>query len=292
MNKKAADTAPKHRIESHARDKTSAKQYTSLLIERHSRTLPLPAMPTAALDKQEFQYLSACRRPRLAWQRTFFLCFLPAMAGASMATQWTRGLDEAGTLLTGAVFLTLSLIYLPMAYMTSRQYCADVVAWSGTARVVPAAKGKGHENYVDETEVMLPAAWETRFMALRGRTLAVRGVAEKVVGTDAAPRVHALDIGGDLSVSREVPLGLAAIDIPEFYVGLALVPVGALVLLALKTRFHLEFFLYFGLISAVLVLYGLRVTRNNAAIQRTIDATREPLSEHPATRSDALRQRG
>ncbi len=249
-------------------------------------------MPTTALNKKELQYLSACRRPRLAWQRTFFLCFLPAMAVASMATQWTRGLDEAGTLLTGAVFLTLSLIYLPMAVMTSRQYCADVVAWSGAARVAPAATGKGHENYVGETEIILPVAWEARFMAMRGRTLAVRGVAEKIVRANMAARVHALAIGGDLSVSREVPLGLADIDWPEFYFGLALVPVGALVLLALKTRFHLEFFLYFGLISAVLVLYGLSVTRKNVAIQRTIDATRAPLSEHPATRSDALRKRG
>lgn len=248
-------------------------------------------MPIAALDKNECQFLSACRRPRLAWQRAFFLFFLPAMAAASMATQWTRGLDDAGTLLTGAVFLTLSLIYLPMAFMTSRQYSADVVAWSGVARVAPASSGRGHENFVGETEIILPIAWEARFMALRGRTLAVRGVAEKIARAEVAPRVHALAIGGDLSVSREVPLGLAEIDRPEFYFGLALIPVGGLVLLALKTRFHLEFFLYFGLISAVFVLYGLRVARRNAAIQQAIDATRAPLSEHPATRSDALRKR-
>ena len=121
-------------------------------------------MPTAALDKNECQFLSACRRPRLAWQRAFFLFFLPAMAAASMATQWTRGLDDAGTLLTGAVFLTLSLIYLPMAFMTSRQYSADVVAWSGAARVAPASSGRGHENFVGETEIILPAAWEARFI--------------------------------------------------------------------------------------------------------------------------------
>ena len=129
-------------------------------------------------------------------------------------------------------------------------------------------------------------------MALRGRTLAVRGVWEKVARAEVVPRVHALAIGGDLSVSREVPLGLAEIDRPEFYFGLALIPVGGLVLLALKTRFHLEFFLHFGLISAVFVLYGLRVARRNAAIQQTIDASRAPLSEHPAARSDALRKHG
>jgi hypothetical protein len=128
-------------------------------------------------------------------------------------------------------------------------------------------------------------------MAMRGRLLAVRGVATHRRGTGAAQQVIALSLGEDMSAHREVPLGLANMDFPEFYFGLALLPVAALVLLAARTRFHLEFFLYFGLVSAVFVLYGLRVQRKNAAIQRALDATRAPLSVHPVTGPDALRKR-
>lgn len=248
-------------------------------------------MPTDPLDNHELRYLDSSRRPRLAWQRAFFLCLLPAFGAASMVTQWTRGIDQTGMLLTGAVFFMLALIYFPMAWLTSRQYSPDIVTWSGAARVVPASTGQGHENYVGETRVILPIAWAARFMAMRGRVFTVRGVRMHRPGTDLGRRVIALSLGEEMSVRREVPLGLADMDFSEFYFGLALLPVGALVILAARTRFHLEFFLYFGLVSAVFVLYGLRVKRKNVAIQRAIDATRGPLSAHLDAPSDALRKR-
>lgn len=226
-------------------------------------------MQTDFLDKHERQYLQACQWPPRTMLQTFFWYFLPAIGAAATAAQWVRGIDTAGIVITAAIFAVLVLIYFPLVAIVARPFSQRVINWSGVARSVPAPAGTRSEDFIGDTRVVLPIGWDDRFRAMSGRDICAHGVAATA---STPPRVQVLSLDGECFVSREVPAGLARIGLPQLHFGLAVVPLGVLLGIAMRTRFYVEYLLFFGAVSAGFALYGILVVRRNQIIRLDIDA--------------------
>ena len=226
-------------------------------------------MQTEFLDKHEKQYLLACQWPPLSILRAFFWCFLPAIGAAAAGAQWVRGIDTGGIALTGAIFAVLALVYFPLVRIVRKPFGVRIINWSGVARTIAAASGNRSEDYVGDTRVVLPVGWEDRFREMSGRDVCAYGVR---ISGETPPRVQVLSLDGDYFVSREVPAGLARLGLPQLHFSLAIVPLGVMLGIAMRTRFYIEYLLFFGAVSAAFALYGMIVARRNRAIRRDIAA--------------------
>jgi hypothetical protein len=229
-------------------------------------------MQTDFLDKHEKEYLQSLQWPPLAWLRAIFCAFLPAMGAAAVTTQFLRSMDMISILLTAGIFALLSLAYFPLVQIVVKPFSYRVINWSGVARRVPASKGNVAEDYIGDRRVFLPIGWDEYFAGLLGREVHAHGVyaSESTVGP--APMMQLLSLNRTYSVSREMQAGLCRLDLSQLYSGLALVPIGVLVVLAIKTRFHLIYLMIFGLVSLGFALYGVYVTQRNARINAAIAA--------------------
>jgi len=227
-------------------------------------------MQTDFLDKHEKEYLQSFQWPPLAWLRAIFWAFLPAMGAAAVATQFLRSMDLISILLTGGIFALLSLAYFPLVQIVVKPFPYRVINWSGVARRVPASKGNVAEDYIGDRRIFLPVGWDEYFAALLGREVHAHGVyaSESTVGP--APMMQLLSLNRTYSVSREMQAGLCRLDLSPFYFGLALVPIGVLIVLAIRIRFQLIYLLLFGLVSLGFALYGAFVSRRNARIRAAI----------------------
>jgi hypothetical protein len=227
-------------------------------------------MPSDFLDKYEQQYLRSFQWPPLAWLRTVFWAFLPAMGIAAFVTQWLRGIDVIGMWLTAGIFALLSLVYFPLVQLTAKPISWRVINWSGIVRRVPAGKGNVAEDYIGDRRVFLPMGWDEYFAALVGREVHAHGVYASDSTIGPAPMMQLLSLNRAYSISREMQAGFTRLDLSQLYFGLALVPIGVLAVLAIKIRFQLIYLVVFGAVSLGFALYGLYVTSRNTRIHEAI----------------------
>jgi hypothetical protein len=142
-----------------------------------------------------------------------------------------------------------------------------VINWTGPALLQPNKETNIVEEFIGDKRVVLPIGWESHFQKLSGRQIRAHGVSRS--GTNPQP-IHILSLNERFWVKNEMPAGLAKLDHAGFYFGLALVPIGVMIGIALKIRFHMEYLLVFGLVSAFFALYGINVNRRNRMIQQNI----------------------